>query len=143
MAFSRKLLGKSFLLFSIGLFIVSLTQKCYCTENSCGDSLAALFSGALGFFLSPAGFSWLANPLIIISWATTNRKIKLSLISSIVAFLMALSFMFFDKIIANEGGSFEKIVSYKLGYWLWLSGIGVMVIRNLIFYRLPAASKKY
>jgi hypothetical protein len=131
---SNKSLKRLFLIASIGLFIASLTQDCYCTDSRCANSIAVLLSGSLGFFLSPGGFTWLANPFIIISWINKNRK--KSLIYSTLAFTLSLSFLFFNKIIDNESGDYNQITGYRLGYWLWLSSIAVAAVGNLILFVL-------
>jgi hypothetical protein len=122
------------LVVSIGIFIASLTQKCYCTTEFCGDSSAVFLSGVLGFYLSWAGLAWLANPFLITSWIVIYRNPKLSLRASILATIFALSFLFFKNVMDNEGGVPVPIVSYLLGYWLWLASSFVMLAGNLILY---------
>jgi hypothetical protein len=120
--------------FSITIFVGSLTQKCYCTTMSCNNSMMILFTGAIGFLYGGAALTWLANPLLLISWLTSNRNPKLSLVSSIFAMLLSASFLHFKKIISDEGGNYKQIISYQLGYWLWLASILTMVINNCIRY---------
>jgi len=122
------------LISSVALFIVSLTQKCFCTDDSCGDSAAVLVSGFFGVFICPAGFTWLANPSILTSWITFNKKPVMSLITGLIAVILSVSFLFFRRIVANEGGSYSTIISYKLGYWLWTASSSIMLIGNTIFY---------
>jgi hypothetical protein len=98
--------------------------------------MAVLFSGGFGFFLSPAGFTWLANPAIFIAWITFNKKTYASLITSAIAAALSVSFLFFHRIIATESGDFNKIISYKLGYWLWMASLVLMLIDNVIIYFL-------
>jgi hypothetical protein len=82
--------------------------------------------------LGGAILTWLANPAILVSWLKFNKNLKQSLIASLAATLIALSFLLFNKIVDNEGGTYSKIISYKSGYWLWLLSCGVMFIGNLI-----------
>jgi len=131
---NKEMFKKIFLLTSIVLFVVSLTQKCYCTQVSCGDSIAVLLSGSFGFFLCPAAFTWLANPAILISWISFNKNQKKSLITSLIAVCVSISFLFFDKIIINEAGTYGQIVGYRIGYWLWLTSLTLMLLGNLIVY---------
>jgi hypothetical protein len=119
------------LLFSIGLFVISLTQPCYCTETSCGYSAFVLITGALGFILSGAALVWLANPFLLVSWFYIRRAPKLSLRFSLIAFSIALSFLFFKQVMLNEAGDYGKIINYQLGYWLWLSSSFIMLLGNL------------
>ena len=67
-----------------------------------------------------AGISWIANPLLLISWFFLKKKLKVSLFLSLFATLFALSFLLFDTILANEAGHYQQIISRKAGYWLWL-----------------------
>jgi len=130
-SFSNRKPTKSFILtLSIGLFIVSLFQQCFCTSFGCAYSIAVLFSGSFAFYLCNAGLVWLANPLLLISWIQFNKNHKFSLITSFVAMIISLSFLFFSKIIDNEAGVYSAILSYKLGYWLWLSSSLTMFIGN-------------
>jgi hypothetical protein len=46
---NKQIVSKAATVISIGLFMYALTQKCYCTTASCGDSIAALLSGTIGF----------------------------------------------------------------------------------------------
>lgn len=134
----RKYFGKSprdiAYILSIGVYLLSLTQKCYCTTASCGDSLAVLFSGIIGVFLGGAGLTWLANPVLFASWFYHKRAPLGSLICSVVAVLIMISFLFFKRIVADEAGTYKNIVAYKAGYWLWLSSAIIMAICNAISY---------
>lgn len=121
---------------SILAFAISLTQECYCTTDSCGNSAMALIVGPLGLCFGGAGFSWLANPLLFIAWFSIMKKpLKTFIISMLSAALMLL-FLFFKQIISDEAGNYSTIVSYKLGYWLWLLSVGIMLVgSSLIFYK--------
>tara|TARA_R110000822_G_scaffold210836_2_gene346502 strand:+ start:470 stop:910 length:441 start_codon:yes stop_codon:yes gene_type:complete len=130
---------KIFLLLSIGVFIISLTQKSYCTSRE----VCRYFSGFLDlifgwfgvFMLYIPTFPWLANPLLLVSWILFRKKPKASFILSIVAFILMLSFLLVDKIITNEAGTKSKVVSYELGYWLWLFSSFIMLIGNSIHWK--------
>lgn len=121
-------------LLSIALFIVSLSQQCYCTTVSCADSAAVLLIGWAGVFYGGAALSWLANPLILISWILTKNESKYAFWTSLLASLFAALFLLFDKIIDNEAGHVNPIVAYLPGYWLWLSSAGVLFAANLYFW---------
>ena len=117
---------------SCAVFIISLTQKSFCTEGSCGDGIACLISGAIGFATGGAALTWLANPLLFLSWILIHKNPKLSLQISIAATLIALSFLFFKQIMADEAGNYSRIISYKFGYWLWVSSSVIMFVGNLV-----------
>ena len=116
-----------------------LTQKCYCTTTSCGDSIMALFSGTIGFLFGGAALTWLANPLLILFWFTMKNA-KRSLICSLFAVLISLSFLLFKTVISDEAGNYSLIVSRQLGYWLWVTSSSIMLIGNAIFYFLNHTS---
>jgi len=124
------------ILLSVLLFISSLTQNAYFIkdgEESVGSF--GLIAFLLGFFglSSGAGISWLANPCFFISFLQLKKEnFKKAKIFSFISVLFGLSFMFFDEIIANEGGGKAKITGYDLGYWLWLSSL-IIYFLGLLF----------
>ncbi len=75
---------------SCGIFLISLTQTSYCTESSCGDSIACLISGSIGFILGGAALTWLANPLLFISWFIIYKNPDLSLNTSIACRIISV-----------------------------------------------------
>jgi hypothetical protein len=131
-----RLLNRIFLVVSIGLLLGSFTQQCYCTTNRCADSVAVFIFGIFGFFFSWAGVTWLANPLLIVSWLTIKRNSKFSFIASLVATIISMSFLLFNKIMDNEGGYLDEIKGYKLGYWLWVGSCASTCIGNSFLYFL-------
>ncbi|MES2645796.1 MAG: hypothetical protein V4717_02885 [Bacteroidota bacterium] len=120
-------LKKAFLLSSALLFLLSLTQKCYCTTSQCADSILVFLLGWAAAF-SGAGFSWLANPLLFAAWLTLRRNLRASMFLSVFATLVSLSFLLFDNITDNEAGQQKQIIAYKPGYWLWVASSASMLI---------------
>lgn len=118
---------------SISLFVFSLTQKGFCTSNNCGESFLILIFGGVGMITGGATFTWLANPAIWISWFAI-KNLKVSLISSCIALALASSFLLFHEIADNEGGVRVKIISYELGYWIWLTSISLMALGNICLF---------
>ncbi len=127
-----KKLKKYILIASISLFIVSLTQKCYCTTSECGDSIMAFLLGWAALLSGGAGISWLANPLLFASWIILRINVKLAMFLSVGATLLSLSFLIFDSVIANEAGQKHQIIGYKLGYWLWMGSNLVMLLGTFV-----------
>jgi hypothetical protein len=126
---------KIFLYLSIGFYIFSLTQKSFCTPGSCGyfSGLLNLIFGWIGvLMLHGPAMTWLANPILLMSWLLFNKKPKVSFILSSTAFVLMLSFLLFDEIIDNEGGTKGKIISYQFGYWLWILSSLIMILGSLL-----------
>lgn len=130
---------KIFLFLSVGVYLVSLTQKTFCTPGTCEyfSGILNLIFGSLGVFMFhfPA-FPWLANPILFASWSLLYRgKTKRSFQLSIIAFMLMLSFLLVDEIIDNEGGTNAKVLSYQLGYWLWLMSSFIILIGNIFILK--------
>ena len=124
-------MSNQLLILSIFLFLVSLSMKAFCTSLICFHSLKVLISGSFCVFIGGTSLIWMANPLLWASWLF-NKHSTLSLSLSILAFIVALSFLFFDKIITNEGGIPEKITQFKAGYWFWLLSITMNVVAHIL-----------
>ena len=113
---------------SILLFLISFTQKCYCSTSTCGDSIMAFLLGWAAIFTDGTGIAWLANPFLFIAWYTLSRNLKVSMISSLFATIFSLSFLLFGSTMDNEGGISHAIISYEWGYKLWTSSCLIMLI---------------
>jgi hypothetical protein len=90
-------------------------------------------------------FIWLANPLAIWSAyhfvklttpaSVANQKIKYKIIGfSIIAAALALSFSLWKEVLASESGQKGKILSFDLGYWLWVSSISVLAFSISLYF---------
>ncbi len=119
---------------SIGLYLISLTQKSYCTQADCstwGSGFYALIIGWLGLFVGGAYICWFANPLLIISWIFFKRKNNLSIILSGLSTALCFAFLFFDKIMVDEAGHYGQIIGYRIGYWLWTMSSTIFFLGNI------------
>ncbi|MEJ8816458.1 hypothetical protein [Lacibacter sp. H407] len=67
------------------------------------------------------GISWLANPLLILSWFMFKRNIKVAIGLSFASTIFCSSFLFFDEVVINEAGLSGKIASTGIGYYFWLA----------------------
>lgn len=123
------------LLLSISLFFISLTQKGYCTKNNCSDTIMLLLLGWFGMLMGVAGITWIANPLILLSWYFTKKASKYALYTSLLASAICFSFLFFSTVSDNESGHQNQVISYERGYWLWCASAVVMVVGNVILGR--------
>lgn len=134
---------KIFLYSSIGLFACSLTQQCYCTTASCGYSIAVVITGIFCFAFGGASLAWLANPLLLTSWILVNKNPTRSLVTSLLATSISLSFLLFREVIDDEAGHYAEITSYRSGYWLWVLSSATMLIGNVLFYFQTRRSKVF
>lgn len=128
---------KIFLFISIGVYVISLTQKSYCTSGGNCEYFSGFLNLIFGWFgvfmLHIPAFPWLANPILLVSWITFKKKPKLSFILCIIALVLMLSFLFVNEIIVNDGSTTSKVNFYGLGYWLWVLSSFIMLVGNLIF----------
>lgn len=139
MNLQQKTISQITLFFSFLIFLISLTKDAFCTTSGCIGSSTALFWGFFGLFIGGASLTWLANPILIISWIMilrNSRHKKLLLTGSIISTILSLSFLLFDKIITDEGGFEKDILNYKVGYWLWMASSLVLLIGNSTIYLL-------
>jgi hypothetical protein len=125
------------LIISMALYVISLTQECYCTTVSCGDgwsgaSIVAL--GAIGGIMSLTGLTWYANPLLWIAWSLLNKNSKKALMFSASATLVAASFLLADTITDTQAGKASYITAYRPGYWFWLASMLTMTVGSLLIY---------
>jgi hypothetical protein len=127
---TEKNITKLTIIIAITLFVVSLTQTAYCT-NDCKSSLMVLLIGLLGI-LTEIGA--IANFIFSIFIFYYNKRI--SLVFSIISTILILLFMAFDKVIDNEAGHYSKITELKLGYWLWLLSSVTILIGSLTILKL-------
>ena len=127
-----KKLKKIILLSSIVLFVLSLTQKCFCTTTQCSDSVMVFLLGWAALFSGAAGLSWLANPLLIAAWLLLKKNLKISMFMSVLAFLLSLFFLLIDSVVDNENGGSHQVIAYKPGYWLWVMSSTCMLLGTFI-----------
>lgn len=125
-------LNNPYIIISILLLLLSFTQECYCTTSNCADSILAFLLGGVGLFSGGASLTWLANPMLIAAWFTYKRRLKTSMWFSVVATLLALSFLLFDSVLANENGQAQQIISYRIGYWLWVMSCVTMLVATFV-----------
>ncbi|RYY30328.1 MAG: hypothetical protein EOP46_21490 [Sphingobacteriaceae bacterium] len=95
------------------------------------SSLQVLLTGWAGFYLGGPMLTWFANPLLFLSWITIYNWRPASLITSLLATAICISFLFFNEIYNHNIEFTGKITDIKLGYWLWTSSAFVMLIGNV------------
>lgn len=140
---------KKLLVISIGIFLISLSQKSYCHDNECGifgSGFILLIFGWVGLFVGGAGICWIANPLLILSWILIRKKLIASIILSVISTAFTIAFLFFDKIMVDEAGNYGEITGYKLGFWLWMTSSLITFIGSifvLLNTKKPVANKNH
>ena len=130
---------KMILFLSVGIYIISLTQKSYCTIGGTCEYFSGLLNLIFGWFgvfkLHFPAFPWLANPLLFLSWFLFNKEPKKSLVLNVIVFVLMLSFLFVNEIIVNDGSTYSIVNFYGLGYWLWVLSSFIMLIGNFIHWK--------
>jgi len=124
-------LPKIITLVSVIVFAASLTQKCFYTEVHISKPPPAgwylLLIGLIGVF--GGYFEWLANPVLLAAWVFSFAgKNKAALLLGILASAFMVAFLFRHAMIAREAPTYEKIVGYGAGYWLWLTSAGLVIV---------------
>jgi len=155
---TEKNITKTTIVLSTILYVTSLTQNAYCT-NDCKSSLMVLLVGLLGIlteigamasFITDkinghtssisndlgATFTWLANPIILFSLFILRHSKRTALMLSIVSTILILLFLVFDKVVDNEAGHYSKVTELKLGYWLWLFSSLTILIGSFIITKM-------
>lgn len=139
-------LRRAFVLVSLLLFLVSLTQPGFYGGHHPDTGFGLLLIGIFGVLAGQ--FAWFANPVLLLAWVwlwrsdprCRGRDLKLAL----VALGLALSFLLhsttFNGIGFTENRPPVPIVGYGLGYWLWLGSIAVVVFGSLVTRWLHTAS---
>ncbi|MBK9109493.1 MAG: hypothetical protein IPM92_14245 [Saprospiraceae bacterium] len=130
------------LLLSIFLFLISLTQKGYCTKNNCSDSIILFLLGWFGMLMGGAGICWIANPVILTSWYFTKKASKYAMYTSLLATAICFSFLLFSTVSDNESGHQNQIISYECGYWLWCASAVVLLVGNVILVRQKVKAER-
>ncbi len=126
---------RAVLLLSIGLFITSLTLNSYYLD---GDKeiftpgYVCFIFGILGIFIGGAGLTWLANPLLFISWFFVKKKPIIGIVLSFLSLLISLSFLFFDEVLVSESGVYSEITGYGIGYWFWITSSFILCVGNVL-----------
>lgn len=127
---------------SLLVFAISLTQNAlvvnYNNEIKTSSSLEYLFIGSVAFMGGGLleEIVWLANPLCLVAIIFLIKKDEKAVLLSLIASCLAISFSFWNEILGAESGTMAKIVSFELGYYLWLASILILTIGILIHYKM-------
>jgi hypothetical protein len=108
---------------------------------------SVLAYGWLTLFNSKAPhFTWLANPGVFVTWllvfaSTEANKFRLrnrAIAFGMISFFLAALFWLFGLVVDNEGGVATRVISFEMGYWLWLTS---MMCACASAFLLPASGK--
>jgi hypothetical protein len=134
-------LNSFFLILSIILFLFSLAMPGFnfykedeffrlSGGNDLHPGLLLLIFGWYGLFGASA--AWLANPLGLIAIIAFRRKnYGKSFSFSAVAFFLALSSIFLEEILIDEGGGVISIYSMGIGFYFWISSIFSIIVGSI------------
>lgn len=128
-------LARLFVGVSILLFLVSLTQRTYRTawpNEPEGRCFVLLLIGWVGLFGGMV--AWLANPALLVAWIFTfsrYRRVE-AIVCALAALGFALSFLSVKEMDVDEAGHSAKIISYGLGYWLWIGSIVMACVGSMV-----------
>jgi hypothetical protein len=129
------IISRSLLILSILLYGACLPFDAFCVSGECSQwpSYGILFFGALGLPGSFANLTWIANPILFLSWVTraTQQKVQ-ACVYSFTALIIAMSFLLDRTVVTNEGGIPFPITGYKIGYWIWLTSMAAICLSSLI-----------
>lgn len=138
----RLFISKGLVFASIALFLAALTQDGYYVEGPNPRAWAAGWLLAVFGWLGILGgvFTWIANPLLVAGWLFAFQKRKIiSIILSGSSVLLMLSFLWRRTIITSEAPTYSRIISYQIGYWLWL-GSAIVAFSGILL--LPKSKKQ-
>jgi hypothetical protein len=120
---------------------ISLSQNAIIVdyiEIKAASSLDYFFMGSIAF-LGGGLFEqiiWLANPLCLLAIRFMIKDDKRAVLLSLIASALAISFYFWTEILSAESGAMAKIISFEVGYYLWVSSIVILTIGILINYKV-------
>ncbi|MGJ0428525.1 hypothetical protein [Methylobacter sp.] len=115
---------------SIISFFVCLTLTAFRTSsnNDYPAWFVFVFFGPISLFLLYP--TWLANVFLLLSWTEHSRNLSKCLTYSLVALILALSFLLYKKVPITDTGS--KTFSVASGYWVWILSIALQVLAAAI-----------
>lgn len=128
---SRLLLAVSLL-----LFLACLPLSSFCVaQPGCREwpSWSLLVFGWVTMFGGWPYVTWLANPLLLLTWVSLALSTRLlSLMFSAAALALGASFALTKQIVTNEGGVPGSIASFEWGYKLWVASMVASVMSALL-----------
>lgn len=118
---------RNFLWIGIVLYLICLSQDAFYVSGRNPDA----WSNGLGLLLTGwvGHISWLANPILFLSWMFFAwEKYTVCLVTSVFALLIALAFLMTDSIVVSTRPDYELVVSYEIGYYFWLCSMLASIV---------------
>jgi len=78
---------------------------------------------------------WLANPLSLYAIILLFKNNKNAEVLSCLALGLSVSFFFWKEILGSESGSMAQIISFELGYYLWVLSILILTVTIFIYFK--------
>jgi hypothetical protein len=123
---------KTLWIISLIIFGASLFCPTYCTNASCSDFGGGFIDLCFGWygalFLGNTYAVWFANPFFLTAIFSSHKYPIFSFVFSIIALLIALTFLKGGTVLLNEAGHKGYITELQLGYWLWLISMILLVL---------------
>lgn len=121
---------------TLGLFLLSLTQPAFYIDRQDFDAwsspIGLLLMGWLGILAGDSAcLAWIANPLLILGVVSLFKFDKFAPILGILAVAVSLTFLGHEQIISSEAPTYSNITEIKLGYWLWVTSMGVFTLSSV------------
>jgi hypothetical protein len=139
---SRQVTSRRLLWVSMGTYVASLALPAYSTLH--GDrfqshyGFEALLFGAFSLFIGH--LSWMANPLLVASWATrTTRLHGASFALALLSFAAAM--MFLAESAASAGPATNIEYRASVGYFVWLVSIAFAAAAALTVPIAPGSER--
>jgi hypothetical protein len=105
-------------------------------------ALVVLFFGWMGIGKgSPGYLGWYANPLLLVaSVSMLTRKYRRAVLCSVASVALALTSFLLRRVQIDEGGGERDIVGYGIGFYFWLSAIGLSMAASIGLCLSPGAA---
>jgi hypothetical protein len=113
---------KIWLLVSVGLFVACLPLNSFCVQGECGwPGYLILSTGWLLMLETPANLTWLAIPILFLSWIAILKRLRVvAIYQSLSALALSAVFLLMRTIVVSEAGTLE-LTGVRPAYWLWLA----------------------
>lgn len=139
------MIPRVFQFLAAGLFFCSLLLPAFTVGGEEAIGIAALVYGWVGFG-HWFGWSWLANPLFVLTvflfFHRRKSRRRAAVYTAGAAFLLSLSFLLVPEIPGHKPEPMVGVVERKAGYWLWVYSMAALLIGAILNDRKGASSSR-